>query len=62
VKRFTNMEKHREAMRELNTRLRIFDRLVNVGEKSRETADRQIAIMREIAEDYAELVKGERLL
>jgi len=62
MKRFTNMEKHKEALREAGMRKRVFDRLVGVGEKTREQADKQIAIMQEIADDYAELAKGERLL
>ena len=61
-KQFTAEEKAKEAAREAALRKRVYENLVNIGEKTRELANKQIAIMNEIADDYAELAKTERLL
>jgi len=59
---FTAQQKHECAVREVALRKRVYDNLVNVGKFTRENADKQIALMQEIADDYAAQVKKERLL
>jgi hypothetical protein len=59
---FTHQEKYEELERELKMRKQVFDRLVANGNLSPETAKRRIAIMQEIADDYAKLAALDRLL
>ena len=56
---FTFTEKCECAKREVKFRQRVYARMVNVGEMTRENAERQINIMAEIAADYAEMAKKE---
>ena len=55
----SRLEKLNEALREIRQRQRVYPRLIAAGKLSQADADRQIAIMREIADDYRD---GERLL
>jgi hypothetical protein len=59
---FTAEEKYQEAMREVKMRQKVFGQLVENGGMKQEIAARRIAIMMNIAADYEELAKGERLL
>ena len=52
MSQFTNAEKKIEAQREVQQRRRVYRRLVENGKMSQADADRQIAIMQEIADDY----------
>jgi len=49
---FTAAEKRREAEREVSQRLYIYARMVTEGKLTQVEADRRIAIMEAIAEDY----------
>lgn len=49
----TNKDKQREAEREVAQRRRVYPRLIDNGKMTKEQATRQIAIMVEIAGDYA---------
>ena len=49
---FSRLEKLNEALREIRQRQRVYPRLVADGRLSQADADRQIAIMRAIADDY----------
>ena len=55
---FTASEKRREAEREVGQRLYIYAKLVTEGKLTQIEADRRIAIMEAIAEDYR--AQGER--
>lgn len=55
------LEKHREAMREVGYRRQVYERRVAAQQMSRSEADRKIAIMQEIADEYRELAEKERL-
>lgn len=57
---FTAQEKHRAVLRELEMRKAIFPRLVRTGTKTKNSAQREIAIFEAIAADYAKLVEKER--
>jgi hypothetical protein len=59
---FTADEKHREALREVEMRVTVYEHKITMGTMSRREADRRIALMREIAADYAALAEKERLL
>jgi hypothetical protein len=59
---FTAEEKYVEALRELKMRERVYPDVIAVGGMSAVTAQRRMAIMREIAEDYDKLAQTERLL
>jgi hypothetical protein len=59
---FTAEEKYREAAREVKMRRRVFGARVSEGAMSQYDADRKIAIMDEIATDYAKLAEDERLI
>jgi hypothetical protein len=59
---FTAAEKHRAAQREVELRKAIYPNRVMHGAMSQREADRQIAIMQAIADDYAKLAERERLL
>jgi hypothetical protein len=60
VTRFTNNDKFKEAMRELSYRKRVYERLVAEKGMRRELADKRIAIMQEIAEDYRKLAEHDQ--
>ena len=49
---FTREEKLKELAREIALRRNVYAKRVNVGQMTREQADKQIAIMIEIAKDY----------
>lgn len=49
---FTDQQKREAAERELKFRKRVYARRVSEGRMKQEQADREIAIMSEIAEDY----------
>jgi len=55
---FTAEEKCKEALRELRMRRAVYPH----SAITRQTAERRIAIMQEIADDYAKLAEKERLL
>jgi hypothetical protein len=59
---YTNKEKADEARREVGYREHVYERRVNDGKMSRQTADRRIAIMKEIQEEYEAAAATERLL
>lgn len=59
---FSAMEKQACAERELKMRERVYPRWVENGRMTQAKADQEIAIMREIAAEYAEKAQGERLL
>lgn len=48
----TDEDKHREAVREVSLRHGVYARRVAAGLMRQADADRQLAIMRAIAEDY----------
>lgn len=58
MKRFTNEEKHREAVREVEMRKSVYP----TSRLNAHTAKKRIEIMQEIADDYAELAAKDRLL
>ena len=59
---FTAQEKRECAEREVGMRKRLYSRWISEGRISGMWADREIALMEEILEDYRELERGERLL
>lgn len=59
---FTAAEKIDAAEREVRQRERVYPRLVAAGKMSQRFADDQIAVMREIAADYAREARKETLL
>lgn len=59
---FTAREKMQAAQREVGYRRRVYERRVADGHMSRQKADKEIAIMEEIAWDYGELAEKEQLL
>ena len=48
----TNQEKYDCAVRELAMRRRVYPRWVSLGKMTQEKADREIALMQAIADDY----------
>lgn len=62
MSQFSAFEKHREAVRELAARHSVYDRLVSSARLSKDIADRRIALMKEIADDYRVLADKERLI
>jgi hypothetical protein len=56
---FTAQEKYREAAREAMVRQKVYADLIKKGTLSPEEAERRIAIMREIATDYAKRAAAE---
>lgn len=58
---FTAREKYEDALREVKLRERVYQRMVNVGDLSKELAAKRVAIMSEIAFEYKELMKQEDL-
>jgi hypothetical protein len=61
-KQFSAFEKHREAVRELEFRRQVYKRMVGNAKLSSDVANRRIALMQEIADDYRDLSEKERLL
>jgi hypothetical protein len=59
---FTTADKHREVLRELAMRRRLYPRWIEKGTMTAKDAARQIAIMEAIAADYADALEQERLL
>jgi hypothetical protein len=59
---YSAFEKHREALREVEMRRSVYERRVEARQMSRKEADRKIAIMEEIAAEYAALAEKERLV
>ncbi len=59
---FTNEQKWECAAREVKQREHVYPRRVADGKMTQALADRQIAMMKEIADDYERLAAGERLL
>jgi hypothetical protein len=49
------------AAREVKQRRRVYPRLIDQGKMTQSMADRQIAMMEEIARDYASKAEGEGL-
>lgn len=60
--KFTNLEKMREAQREIGQRTWVYPKRVEAGKMTQAQADRLIAIMEEIALDYGAAAEKERLL
>ncbi len=60
--KFTYAEMAEAARREVGQRKRVYERLVGNGKMSKTFADRQVAIMEQIAETLEGLAKGDRLL
>jgi hypothetical protein len=59
---FTAEEKGRCAAREWEMRIRVYPRFVDAGRMTKEKSKREIDLMAEIADEYFELAKKERLL
>jgi hypothetical protein len=59
---FTAAEKHREALRELAMRKRLYPRWVEKGAMTAKDAAQKIALMEAIAADYAKFAEKERLI
>ena len=60
---FTNGDKRAAAEREAKQRVWVYPRLVANGRMKKATAEREIALMEEIAADYAKLEQAtERLI
>ena len=62
VSNFTATDKRKCAERELVLRLRVYERHVERGKMKKEVAEREIRLMREIAEDYRRLETETELL
>jgi hypothetical protein len=58
MSRYTAEDKHREALREVALRKRVYARMQMNDQESK----RRTEIMQEIADDYRELAQRERLL
>ncbi len=56
---FTSREKQKAATREVGYRQHVYPRRVSDGKMKQADADKQIAIMQEIADDYARLAEVE---
>jgi hypothetical protein len=59
---FTDQDKLEAVDREVKFRVRVYARLIAQGKMTREKADREVAIMRSIADDYHQKTLQERLL
>lgn len=59
---FTASDKFQVVMREIEQRKRVYPRLVKGGSMTQQFADRQIAVMISIANDYRKLADQERLI
>ena len=51
---FTTAEKRREIERELRQRENVYPRLIANGKLTQQKADRQMAVLRAVLDDYAE--------
>ena len=60
ITRHSNLEKHREATREVIKRKQTYERLITSGEMDRRDAARKISIMQEIADEYLARADKER--
>lgn len=60
--KFTAEEKRDCARREVKLRRRVYPRRIDNGHMTQALADKQIALMEEIAADYEESAAGERLI
>lgn len=60
--KFTDQEKADAAKREVKQRQRVYPRLCDQGKMTKQFADTQISIMQEIADEYEERAKRERLI
>ncbi|WP_159728325.1 hypothetical protein [Methylosinus sp. Ce-a6] len=58
---FSASEKLKEVEREIAQRRRVYPRLIGAGKMSRAAADRQIAILEAIRDDYRSKADEERL-
>jgi hypothetical protein len=58
MSRYTADDKHREALREVALRKRVYARMQMNDQESK----RRVEIMQEIADEYSELAQRERLL
>lgn len=56
---FSNAEKYREAAREVSFRRRVYARLIGENRMAADVADKRIAIMTEIAEDFRRLAESD---
>ena len=52
MSRYTDQQKYEAAAREVRFRQRVYARRIEAQRMTQEQADREIAIMAEIAEDY----------
>lgn len=59
---YSAQEKYDEAMREVKMRLRVYPGWIDAGKLTVLTAERRIAIMQEIAEEYKNQIESERLV
>jgi hypothetical protein len=59
---FTAKDKLDAVDREVRYRVRVYARLIEQGKMTKEKADREVAIMRAIADDYHKQALKERLL
>jgi hypothetical protein len=59
---FTAREKMQEAQREVGQREWVYPKRVAAGKMTQAAANKQIAIMKEIALDYGKLAEAERLI
>ena len=58
---FSAREKRDEALREIRFREKVYGRMVNVNQMTRDVAQKRLAIMQEIADDYDRVMQGEDL-
>jgi len=58
---YTAADKLKEVERELYFRRRVYKGMIERNQMTRKTADKQIAIMEAIAEDYRQQVKANEL-
>ena len=58
---YTTADKLKEVERELYFRRRVYKGMIERNQMTRKTADKQIAIMEAIAEDYRQQLKAEEL-
>ena len=59
---FRAVEKLAAAEREVKQREHVYPRLIDAGKMSSAKAAHEIAVMREIADDYRQAVEKERLI
>ena len=58
---YTAADKLKEVERELYFRRRVYKGMIERNQMTRKTADKQIAIMEAIAEDYRQQLKADEL-